>query len=193
MMTYITILEIIATVAGILCVYLQTKEKIIAWPFGILSVSISVFIFFRSALYSDVILHIVYIFLNIYGWWNWAHARKSENEEAPILILAKQGYFIWPFIIICGTGLLGFIMKEYAGADLAYFDAFTTVGSLVAQYLLARKILQNWILWIVVDVVAINVYLYKGLHYFAFLFFIYLLLCIKGYLDWRKHLKVLTA
>jgi len=77
-------------------------------------------------------------------------------------------------------------MTTYTDAALPYFDAFTTVGSLVAQVLLAKKYIGNWIIWIIVDMVAINVYLFKGLYYFAFLFFVYLILCIIGFVQWKK-------
>lgn len=184
------ILQLVATVTGILCVYLQTREKILAWPFGIVSVTISVYIFAQSGLYSDVILHLVYVVLNIYGWWNWAASRRSASDTAPILLMTKQGWFAWSITIVIGTGLLGAMMGYYTDASVPYFDAFTTVGSLVAQYLLAKKVLQNWTLWILVDVVAINVYIYKEIYIIAFLFFVYLLLCIKGHFDWKKQYKL---
>jgi len=184
------ILQLVATVTGILCVYLQTREKILAWPFGIVSVTISVYIFTESGLYSDVILHLVYVVLNIYGWWNWAASRRSDSAAAPILTMSKQGWILWPLVIVIGTGILGALMGHYTDASVPYFDAFTTVGSLVAQYLLAKKIFQNWSLWILVDVVAINVYIYKEIYIIAFLFFVYLLLCIKGHFDWKKQFKL---
>ena len=184
------ILQLAATVTGILCVYLQTREKILAWPFGIASVTISVFIFAQSGLYSDVILHLVYVILNVYGWWNWHTRRKSDTSLAPILVLSKQDWIIWPITIVIGTGLLGALMGYYTDASVPYFDAFTTVGSLVAQYLLAKKVLQNWALWILVDVVAINVYIYKEIYIIAFLFSVYLILCIKGHFDWKRQFKL---
>jgi nicotinamide mononucleotide transporter len=183
------ILQLVATITGILCVYLQTREKILAWPFGIISVSISAYIFLQSGLYSDVILHMVYVVLNIYGWWNWHTSRRSDTSLAPILLLTKQAWFIWAITIVIGTGVLGVLMGHYTNASVPYFDAFTTVGSLVAQYLLAKKILQNWILWILVDVVAINVYIYKEIYIIAFLFLVYLMLSTKGYFDWKKQHK----
>jgi nicotinamide mononucleotide transporter len=183
------ILQLVATITGILCVYLQTREKILAWPFGIVSVSISAYIFAQSGLYSDVILHMVYVVLNIYGWWNWHTSRRSNTSLAPILLLAKKAWVIWAITIVIGTGVLGVLMGHYTDASVPYFDAFTTVGSLVAQYLLAKKILQNWILWILVDVVAINVYIYKEIYIIAFLFLVYLMLSTKGYFDWKKQHK----
>lgn len=180
-------LEIIATLSGIACVYLQTREKILAWPFGILSVVLAAIVYYENRLFSDVMLHVIYIGLNAYGWWNWAH-RGTEQSAAPILTLSLRSWLIWSGVILIGSYVLGSTMGYFARADLPYMDAFTTTGSLVAQYLMARKILQNWIIWIVVDIVAINVYIYKELYLFSFLFAVYLILCIKGYIDWRKSM-----
>jgi nicotinamide mononucleotide transporter len=181
-------LEIIATISGIACVYLQTREKILAWPFGIVSVLLAAIVYYENRLFSDVMLHVIYVVLNAYGWWNWANKGEGDST-APILSLTARQWFLWGATIMVGCFALGTTMGRLANADLPYMDGFTTAGSLVAQYLMARKILQNWTIWIIVDVVAINVYIYKGLYLFSFLFAVYLVLCIKGYIDWRKSLR----
>lgn len=181
--------EFIAMISGIICVYLQTKEKIQAWFFGIISVGILIVIFFNSQLYSDFILHVILLVLNIYGWWHWSQGQHNIQEKAPILLFEKKDWLIWSALIIIITPIWGYLMNSFFNASLAYLDAFTTVGSLVAQYLLAKKYLENWLIWIIVDVVAIGVYTYKGLYFVAFLFFVYLILCIMGWLDWRKQIK----
>ena len=184
-----TLLELFATICGFICVYLQTKEKILAWPFGIISVSIAAYIYFHSKLYSDFGLHIIYIFLNIYGWINW-YSKRENHLPSPIIKLGKSSMMVVGSVIILTSLILGFVMTQYTDADLAYLDAFTTCGSLTAQFMLARKHLQNWLVWIVVDLVACPLYIYKGLYLFAFLFFAYLLICIKGYVDWRRNLSI---
>ena len=114
----------------------------------------------------------------------------DETSEAPIHKLKSFGIFLAIAAIIIMTIGLGYFMGTFTDADLYYFDAFTTSGSLVAQYLLAKKYIQNWIIWIVVDLVAVPVYLYKGLYFIAILFMVYLALCIKGWLDWKRHYKL---
>jgi len=182
-------LEIIATITGIIAVALQAKEKIWAWPFAIISVVIAAYIFFHSKLYSDFGLHLIYILLNIYGWIVWSQ-RSTSKEVIPTKVLADRGIIRSAAVVILGSLVLGYFMTKFTDADLPYFDAFTTSGSLVAQFLLAKKYLQNWLLWIIVDLVAIPIYLYKGLYYFSFLFFVYLLLCIYGYITWKKKMKL---
>ncbi len=181
-----TILEYTAVCAGLLCVYLQTKENIWAWPFGIVSVAIYVYIFYMSNLVSDTVLNIIYIFMNAYGWYFWSTVKESESLK-PITVLDGSKVVVWFLAVTIGTIIWGLTMSNFTKTDLPYPDAFTTVGSLIAQYLLARKILQNWLLWIIVDIVAIVIYIYKGLYPTAGMFFVFLLLCIKGYFDWYSH------
>ncbi len=180
-------LEIIATITGIIGVALQSKEKIWSWPILIISVSVSAYIFFHSRLYSDFVLHLIYIILNFYGWYYWT--RNTSCPITPTTIMTPYEISISTFITILGTFFLGFFMSHWTDADLPYFDAFTTSGSLVAQYLLAQKRLQNWWFWIGVDLVAIPVYLYKKLFIISFLFFVYLLLSCYGYFSWKKATK----
>lgn len=187
------ILQIIAAVTGVGCVYLQTREVIWAWPLGIISVAVSIYVFYTSQLYSDVLLHAVYVILNAYGWWHWSTNKESGEALAPITQMRRNGYLVWALVLLAGTAAMGYFMGNFLGASLSYFDAFTTVGSFIAQFLLARKVLQNWLLWIIVDVVAINVYIYKGIYIIAALFAVYLLLSIKGYYDWRKSYAVQSA
>lgn len=181
--------ELLAVISGVVCVYLQTKERISAWPFGIFSVSLSVLIFYRARLYSDVILHVVYVFLNLYGWWHWSKRRNGDISEMEVMSLNKTQKTLAVPAILLASYLWGYAMSKMTNADLVYFDAFTTVGSLGAQLLMTRKIIENWILWILVDLVAINMYLYKGLILMAVLFFIYLVICIRGWKEWSSPIR----
>lgn len=187
-LTALQVIEFIAVVSGMTHVYLLTREKIIAWPFGLLSVGLYIFIFAESRLYSDVILHCVYVVLNIYGWWNWAH-KGMEEDKLPVTRLTRTEVAAWSALILAGFIAWGSVMKANTNADFPYPDAFTTVASLVAQFLLARKKLENWIIWIIVDIVAINIYMLKGLYLTSGLYGVYLLLCIKGWRDWRRSME----
>ncbi len=183
-----TELEIIATITGIAAVALQAKEKIIAWPFAIVSVSILAYTFYFQKLYSDFGLHVIYIILNIYGWILWTQ-KKEKNSVTLTRVLSKTGLTYSALITVVGCFILGYLMSSYTDADLPFLDAFTTSGSLVAQYLLAKKYLQNWWLWIIVDLVAIPMYIYKELYVVAFLFVVFLVLSIWGYINWKKVLE----
>ena len=182
-------LEPIATITSIIVVFLQAKERIMAWPIAVFSVVILAYIFFENKLYSDFGLHIIYIFLNLYGWYIWSNPQSGQNLVAT-KNLSGKAISVVGSVVLLGTLLLGYSVRRFTDAELPFFDAFTTSGSLVAQYLLAKKYLENWILWIVVDLVAIPVYIYKELYYVAFLFLVFLIICSWGYLEWKKKMKV---
>lgn len=182
---FLTLLEIIATASGLVHVFLLTREKIIAWPFGIITVTIYVYLFYVSRLYSDAILHVFYIGLNSFGWYNWAR-RTGNHAEVLITRLKANWTAALTAAIVIGTIGWGYIMDTQTDADFAYFDAFTTVASLFAQYLLTQKKIDNWIIWIAVDMVAIPIYLLKGLYFTSGLYAVYLALCISGFMEWRK-------
>ncbi|MCB0572476.1 MAG: nicotinamide mononucleotide transporter [Phaeodactylibacter sp.] len=187
-MNTLQVMEFIAVVSGIIHVFLLTREKIIAWPFGILTVSLYIYIFAESKLYSDVILHVVYVVLNIFGWWNWAR-RGAGTIHVPITRLSKQEIGAWAGLILVGFVAWGYVMGANTDASYPYGDAFTTVASLIAQFLLARKKIENWLIWIIVDVVAIAIYALKGLYLTTGLYAVYLLLSTKGFLDWRRTMR----
>jgi nicotinamide mononucleotide transporter len=180
-------LEIIATITGIIAVGLQAKEKILAWPFAIISVAILAYIFFFQKLYSDFGLHIIYIVLNIYGWIVWSN-KNADLDVTPTLVMSQIQIIYAAVVTLIATIGLGYVMDTNTDADVPYFDAFTTSGSLLAQYLLAKKYLQNWGFWIVVDLVAIPLYIYKELYIIAFLFIVYLGICVYGYMAWKRKI-----
>ncbi len=188
----LTILEIIATICGLIHVFLLTREKTIAWPFGIATVTIYVYIFFVSKLYSDTILHVCYIAINSYGWYNWTR-RKNDVAEVKISRLRLSGIAILAAIVCAGTIAWGYFMDTNTDASFAYYDAFTSVASFSAQYLLTQKKIDNWAVWIAVDLVAIPIYLLKGLYVTSGLYFVYLLLCISGLIEWWKTFKLQPA
>ena len=149
------VFEVLALLTGFLCVSLQILEKISAWLFGIISVVLLACIFFHTRLFSDFLLHIIFLILNIYGWWHWSRKGDSSAEAPPVLRLRSHEWKFYLLLVAILFPVWGWLMQILFKADVAYLDAFTTVGSLVAQFLLAKKYLENWIFWIVVDVVAI--------------------------------------
>lgn len=184
------ILEWTAVAFGILCVALNTRENIWGWPTGLVSVGIYIYIFLDAKLYSDSLLNGFFFVTGVYGWYHWYAGNKDSQQvdDLPVTRLSRSGW-----LRSLGAGLvfllgLGFFFDMYTDADLAYWDAYTTAFSLVAQVLMARKILENWLLWIAVDLIAIGIYFYKGLYPTALLFAVYLLLAIYGYWNWSVRL-----
>lgn len=181
------IIEIIAVIAGLICVYLVIRQSIWCWPAGLIQVSLYIYIFYEVKLYSDVILHIIYVLLNIYGWYHWLYGGKAR-DSLPVTDQTTKTNTLWLIFIAIGTVLWGWIMATNTDASLPYPDAFTTVASLSAQWLMARKRLESWVLWIVVDIVATIVYYMKGLYLTSGLYLVFLGMATAGLFAWRKSM-----
>jgi nicotinamide mononucleotide transporter len=176
-------IEMIASLSGFICVYLLIKRNIWNWFFGLIQVTLFVWIFYQNKLYSDTLLHIVYIVLQFYGWWNWRHHKNNQQE----LIIAHTSLSLFislSFLSLISTLILGYLMDNYSDASFAYADAFTTCTSLIAQWLLTRRHLLNWLFWLVVDSVAIIIYLQKGLFPTSVLYVTFLIMAGVGQYTW---------
>jgi len=177
--------ELIAAIAGILGVWLTAKQNILCWPVSLINVIFSVIVFFVAKLYAAVILQFFYFYITIYGWYKW---HKGEENKAPLAVRKlkhKQRLFI-PLFLLIGTSIVGVILDFYTDASLPYLDSFTTVGGIISTYMMARKIIEHWIVWIFLDTVSVSIYIYKGLYAFSLLYFIYCLMAIYGYFQWKK-------
>lgn len=178
-------LELAATVMGVVSVVLTIRQNIWCWPTGLVMVTLYIFIFKDAKLYSDMGLHVVYIFMQLYGWYFWL--KGKDQQPADIKVLTPQGRMAWAAASAVGIVGLGYGMGHFTDAALPYWDAATTVLSLVAQWLLGRKILDNWAIWIVVDVMAVGVYINRDLHLTAGLYGVFLLLAASGLWTWIKE------
>lgn len=184
----INLVEAVGLVLGIACVWLLIKENIWTWPLAILYVLISLAIYWKSRLYADFGLHILYLGFNSYGWYSWAKGEKSNGKEVPLRIShtgMKQSAFLL-IISFLGIIFLGTMLDRYTDADLAYWDSVTTVLSLTGMWLTARKRIDNWYYWLVVDILATGIYYYKELYFFSLLYLIYVGMAVAGYLSWKK-------
>lgn len=186
-MSVFTWLEIAATVFGLASVYLTTRQSIWCWPTGLVMVSLYVAIFFHAKLYSDTLLQIVYIFVQFYGWFHW-QGGSGPDGKLPVTRLTARGWRLWTAVSILGAAALGTGMARLTDAAFPYADAAIAALSLVAQWLMARKVLENWHFWIAVDVLAIFVYLGKQLYLTTGLYTVFLGLCVYGLVEWRRSL-----
>jgi nicotinamide mononucleotide transporter len=185
-------LEIAAVLLGLACVGLTVREHIACWPTGLAMVTLYIFIFYRAKLYSDMLLQVVYIFLQIYGWYAWLHGGPASSR-LPVSTLPAGHGVRWLAVCVLGTLALGGAMKHYTDAALPYIDAFATTASLVAQWLMGRKVLQSWLVWIVVDVVSIGMYAAKALYPTAGLYVLFLALATLGFFTWKRSLVTAAA
>lgn len=180
----ITLLEWIAVVAGFACIYLAAKESIWNWPISIISVVAYGFLFFRETMYGDMTLQVYFLFTAFYGWYFWFKKKIESNK--PITRLSKQGQIKVMISIPLLSLLLGWFMDNYTNSTVPYADGFCTSVSFVAQLLLTRKILENWLLWLFANVCYVPLFIYKHLNLSAMLYLVLIYIAFKGYLDWRK-------
>jgi len=179
-------LELAGFIFGIIGVWLTIKENIYCFPVGLMNVIISLVLFYEQKLYSDVIQQGVYIILLAYGWNAWL---KGNNRSE--LLVTRAGYKLLVPILAASAILtvsMGMIFSTYTDADVPYIDAAATSVSFAAQFLIARKKIENWLLWVIVNCTYITVYIYKDLWLYAILFTIYLIMAIVGYFKWKKQL-----
>ena len=190
-------LEVAGVLTGVLCVVLAALNNIWNWPVAIISVAIYIFIFYDSHLYADMGLQVYFLVTNIYGWYFWS--RKSAVEvKKPVLLITHKQMLASVIIIALVTPALGLLLIKlspilhYTPASYPYVDSFCTACSLVAQVFLARKILENWLIWIFVDIIYVGVYIFKGLDLTAGMYALYIGIALLGYLDWKKDYKKQT-
>ncbi len=187
-MAWLTDIEIWATVFGLICVALTVRQNIWCWPTGLVMVTLYIVIFYDAKLYSDMGLQVVYVFMQIYGWWRWLHPRPGQ-DELPVTLLRRAEWGAWIAASIVGVVLLGGVMSTRTDAALPFWDATTTVLSLVAQWLMAQKKLASWLFWIVVDVLAVGIYYTKELYPTTALYAVFLVLATAGYFAWRASFR----
>ena len=184
-----TLLETVGVISGILCVWLAAKNIIWNWPIAIISVSAYIFIFFEAKLYADMGLQVYFMAMNIYGWYFWSRKPK-DAPKVPVKTISKKELLFAFFGVALFTTLLGLFLFKQTDAAFPFIDSFCTACSLVAQLFMARKIVENWLIWIFVDIIYVGVYLAKDLHLTAGMYALYIYIALTGYLAWKKELKL---
>lgn len=174
-----TPIEIAGVITGALSVWFAARQNWLTWPIGLVNVAAFIVMFWRAHLYSDVLLHVVYLGLTIYGWLMWGQTKDElkVTSESP-------GFWSW-WLVAAGTLAMGNIFSQ-TDAAYPYLDSFVASMSILANWLMSRKVLQCWLVYIVSDIVAISIYAAKGLDLTAALYLLYLILCIKGYQSWKR-------
>ena len=179
--------ELVGVVTGILGVWLTTRQKIWCWPVGLVSVVAFIVVFFRAKLYAAMGLQFVYVALIGYGWYSWLYGGEGHLS----LRVSRLPRRLLAFLALIGAGAslaIGFWLGRSTDEALPYLDGFTSSFSLVAQWMQARKYLENWLVWVVVDVVYVGMSLSQGLTLTAGLYLIYICLALLGLRGWRRSM-----
>ncbi len=184
--------EITAVVLALVYLVLAIRENIACWFAAILSTSIYIVLMYQAGLYMESALQVFYIAMAVYGWYSWKH---GEGPNHSLLVSS------WPLrrhtaplvSILLLTLASGFLLSRYSNAAMPYLDSFTTWGAIVTTWMVARKIIQNWHYWFIIDSVSVYLYISRGLWLTALLFVLYLLLIVVGYRKWRQSMDAVHA
>lgn len=178
-------LEIVAVFLGIANIILLIRRSIWNYPFGILMVIIYGNIFFEHRLYSDSILQIFFLIIQCYGWWYWL---KNKDGTGHVIVrkLKHSQYLSYGVLSVVFALSLGFVMSNNTDADYPFWDSTIAALSVVAQILLSRRYLENWLVWVLVDAMAIGLFFLKGLTPTAVLYSIFLIMATIGWLKWKS-------
>lgn len=181
-------LEPVAVATGIVAVYLQIKENIWNWPIALVNVSLYFVVFREQKLYADMGLQAIYFVLSLYGWYEWLYGGKNKTELKVSRGNPRMAVTLISIGVV-GVAVLGTIFVRYTDAALPYVDSATATTSLLAQWMITRKILENWLVWIAVDVVYIGMFIFKHLYLTAGLYAVFFVLAVMGYLEWRRAFR----
>ena len=179
--------EVFGVLTALLCVWLYTRQHVWSWPLTIVSATLYIVVFFQARLYADMGLQGVYILLAIYGWHQWLYG-GVQHSALTVSRLTRPTALVLLGIVVAGTGLLAYPLATYTNASLPFWDSLTTVMSLVGQWMLAKKILESWLVWLVADTIYIGIFIYKALYLTAGLYALFLILAVSGFIAWRKSM-----
>lgn len=174
-----------AVITGIVYVVLAAKENIWCWFFGIISSLLSIYLFLISKLYAESFLYFYYVLAGIYGWYTWR--KRSDQVSIPISVWTWKTHLIALVVGIVSALLLAALLRQFTDAVLPVVDSFTTVFSFIATYMVARKVLENWLYWIVIDLVSVGLYGSRELYFYALLMLAYSIIAIWGFNTWKKE------
>jgi nicotinamide mononucleotide transporter len=180
--------EALAALFGVVSVYLSVRENIWSWPTAIVNVGLYTVVFYQSRLYADMGLQVIYVVLSFYGWYQWLYGGKNRTE-LPVSRTSRGVTMVLMVLGVAAAGTLGSLLHRTTNAALPYLDSATTATSLVAQWMMTRKLLENWLVWVAVDVVYIGMFIYKSLYITAGLYLVFLILSAMGYFRWRRSLE----
>lgn len=186
-------LEIAGTLVGLLYLWLEYKASIYLWVASIVMPAIYIFVYYDAGLYADFGVNLYYLLIAVYGWWSWKRgvlsntsAEANHSQELPITHLPKRRWIPLTMTTLLIFALIGGILIYFTDSDVPWLDALTTALSITGMWLLAQKHIEQWWVWMVVDLVSVGLYIYKDLQFTAILYFLYAIIAVLGYRKWKQ-------
>jgi len=185
-------IEVTAALFGIASVFLSARQNVWNWPLGIINVALYIIVFYDAKLYADMGLQVVYVVLAAYGWWHWLHGGANHGVLRVSRVPAREIVLLAAAFAVGTVGLSTFLARS-TDASLPLADSALTAASLVAQYMMTRKYVECWLVWIVADVAYVAMFLYKELWPTAALYLVFSVLAVLGWRQWRASLREQSA
>jgi nicotinamide mononucleotide transporter len=185
-------IELAAAAFGIAAVYLSARQSVWNWPLGIVNVALYIIVFYEAKLYADMGLQVVYVVLAAYGWWHWLHGGANRGVLQVSRVTPREAVILASAFLV-GAAALSTVLARKTDASLPVADSALTVASLVAQYMMTRKYLECWLVWLVADVAYVAMFIYKSLWPTAALYAVFCVLAVLGWQQWRDSLRQRTS
>ncbi len=182
-----SVLEGLGVAAAIAYLILAIRQNSLCWVFAGISTAIYVYLFFTARLYMESVLNVFYLAMAIYGWVSWRQGR-GENADLVVSIWPWRRHVAAMLVIVTLSVVSGYLLTTYTDAKFAYIDSLTTWSAFWATFLVARKVLENWWYWFVIDAASIFIYWQRDLESTALLFVVYVVLIPIGFISWRRSM-----
>ena len=185
-------IEVLGAILGLLYIFFSIRQHILTWPTGLFTSLLYTAVFFQSGFYADMGLQVYYVAISIYGWYYWLKGNKKEensDDQVPVTGISRRlmlKLIIFTSIIYV---VILFILIRFTDSTVPIMDSMTTALSITATWMLAKKYIEHWLIWIFVDLVSAGLYIYKELWPTVVLFIVYSIMAVLGYLEWKKDLN----
>ena len=187
-------LDIVTTVLGLAYILLEYKASIWMWAVGFAMQALGIVLYYQKGLYADCGMEFYYLAMTVYGYWRWVNSSPNLGGLGlPIRHFPKRLVLLWLAIIAAVWGFIYWLLVTFTNSNVPLADSFTTALSIVGIWALAHKYLEQWFIWIAVDVVTCALYFYKDIPFKASLYAVYVVIAVFGYIKWRRMMQASTA
>ncbi len=188
------IIELTGALLGLLYIFFSIRQHILTWPTGLFASLIYTVVFFRTGFYADMGLQVYYVAISIYGWYYWLKGGKHRSAESenqvPVKKVSRRFLIAALFITVFIYLLILIVLLNFTDSTVPYMDSMTTALSITATWMLAKKYIEHWLIWVFVDLFSAGLYVYKELWPTVILFLVYTIMAVIGYFEWKKDLTV---
>ena len=181
-------LDIVTTILGLLYIWLEYRASLWLWLVGFIMQALGIVLYYQKGLYADCAMEFYYLAMTVYGYWRWVHGGKAK-QALPIRHFPRRLVLPWLLLIGVIWAVIYWLLVTFTNSNVPLADSFTTALSLVGIWALAHKYLEQWFIWIAVDVVTSVLYFYKGIPFKASLYALYVVIAVMGYMKWRRMME----